>query len=817
MVDRAIYIGYNGAVSQQFGIDVLSNNIANANTIGYRAQRPTFADLFSRSDQVGTETTNPMRTGHGPDLQSIDTLFRQGPVKDSQSFTDLAIQGDGFFVLKDAHLPEVRRQFFTRAGNFGFDAGVVSSGSGNPFTANGQVLFFQELPTYTVLPRLVDTGSGRIVQGYLADATGVVNTAAVTDLTVDPAAKDEARETKTYSLKVTLDSAQPEYQFSLMQNNSNFQLASAKGSFNNNQDRGVLTVSWNADGSGSWKFLKVGQTIADPGNTADFAANTVKVNKDHTFVPGVTFRTFDVSALQAGSFTALVGPYDVTSNSTVIGSVEGVYLGNRKDGRVTINTAADGTFKWSFVPGGGEFASETGSGTFAAADSTNSNVIPGVILKKTAGTALTAGTLVFDTKHEGDAEGIVTPFYDDTSPTTQHTLTTVFKQVQNNEYGVMVDALTEETFAGTSVTTLPGGIKQISTYAKMDPNDTTVKTVSNNATLSMAKSVVKTDTGGNIKPESVRGSYWTQDLSGTIALTINANGSGSWTFTPAGQTVATDNGTIAAGGLTANTTYSLENGNEKIPGLVFTTGSAIAAGTATFESSIGVYRPVDNKITFSPTFSAKITSLTQFSAKYRFDATTLTRSNAAAGESNRYFGNVQFDANGQFLTASSTVPDITVTPNSTIDTLTITPTFTQIQQIFGPSDLDTITYDGNLEGVLTQIGFDDLGKLTGVFTNGTQRTLAQIVLGRFVNPGGLNRVDDTSFQVSSASGAATIRSVEQIGAGIATILPKKLEYSNANLAEELTDLIFFQRAFQFSSRAIRMADELVQNAISMKR
>ncbi len=814
MVDRAIFIGYNGALNQQQGIDTLANNIANINTVGYRAQRPVFSDLFSRVDRVATETANGIQTGHGSDLSAIDTLFNQGELKQAGTFSDLAVLGDGFFVLKDVRLPAAFQTLYTRAGNFTFDAGITDAGSGNPFTSGGQVVHLREQPTYTTLPRLIDPASRRTVQGYLANNEGVIQTQLV-DLSLDPNAKDPAQETKTYNVRGSIDASAPAQRLSLLKDSSIGQLAFVDGKYNANQDRGVLTVDWNSDGSGSWKFLKLGQTVPDDENFKSFSSETVKANRLHTFIPGITFRLNDVT-LTAGSFSALVGPYDVTKNTTNINSIQGVYLGNREDGTVTVTTGSSGAVSWSFVPDGRNFISESGSGTFATADSALGTLIPGITLKKQASTALSAGTLTFKTKHADDTTGAVGALYDDSSPNTQHTLITVFKKIQQNEYGFMVAGQTTEEFADTAITSYSNGQKKIDTYGNIDRNQITLRRVPDNTILRQAFSTVLADSGSNLDAASVRGSYWKQDLSGRIGMTINADGSGSWTFTPQAQNQTADSGTFAAGVIKPNTTYSLANGNEIVPGLVFTTGSApTAAGTVSLDSTVGDYNTKDNRVTFSPAFSAKMTSLTKFLVDYKFDGSTFTNESATAG-TKRYQGNARFDGNGHFLTDSG-IPAITFKPNSQLDNLEITSTLTDVKQVDGPDALSVTSVDGNVEGFLTRLEFTDRGILLGVFSNGRERNLAQVVLARFGNNGGLSRAGDTSFFETAASGAATLKSIDEMTPGIASISPKTLEYSNSQLADELSDLIFFQRAFQFNSRAIRAADELVQSAISMKR
>jgi flagellar hook protein FlgE len=115
-------------------MDVLSSNISNVNTFGYRAQRTTFKDALTQNlagaaaPSTNLGGTNPRQVGLGMTLNSIDSLMTQGNAQSTGVVTDLAIQGDGFFRVSlgsnftGNNLNVGAGEFFTRAGNFSFDA-----------------------------------------------------------------------------------------------------------------------------------------------------------------------------------------------------------------------------------------------------------------------------------------------------------------------------------------------------------------------------------------------------------------------------------------------------------------------------------------------------------------------------------------------------------------------------------------------------------------------------------------------------------------------------------------------------------------------
>src|SRR5271165_3298538 len=96
----SFYVPLSGLEANSNALSVTANNLANLNTIGYKTQRPLFADLFYQ--QVGTSGDgDAQQVGVGTNIQGIDSQFTQGSIQTSGVPTDVAIQGDGFFVLNN--------------------------------------------------------------------------------------------------------------------------------------------------------------------------------------------------------------------------------------------------------------------------------------------------------------------------------------------------------------------------------------------------------------------------------------------------------------------------------------------------------------------------------------------------------------------------------------------------------------------------------------------------------------------------------------------------------------------------------------------
>lgn len=122
---RSMYSGVSGLRNFQTKLDVIGNNIANVNTVGFKASRVMFSDILSQT--IGGATTpeegtiggrNPRQVGLGSTIASIDTIHTAGSPMTTGLGKDVSIDGNGFFVVMDQN----GNYYLTRAGNFMLDA-----------------------------------------------------------------------------------------------------------------------------------------------------------------------------------------------------------------------------------------------------------------------------------------------------------------------------------------------------------------------------------------------------------------------------------------------------------------------------------------------------------------------------------------------------------------------------------------------------------------------------------------------------------------------------------------------------------------------
>lgn len=171
---RSLFAGVSGLQNHQTRMDVVGNNIANVNTYGFKRGRVTFKDMISQSisgaarPQEDRGGINPQQVGLGMMVATIDTIHTQGALQVTGVNTDLAIQGEGFFIEKRGN-----NSFYTRNGAFSLDKDGY----------------------------LVNPSNGYKVQGWNAqmNETGemTINTAAgIEDLIIPVGSKDPARATE---------------------------------------------------------------------------------------------------------------------------------------------------------------------------------------------------------------------------------------------------------------------------------------------------------------------------------------------------------------------------------------------------------------------------------------------------------------------------------------------------------------------------------------------------------------------------------------------------------------------------------------------
>lgn len=179
-------------------------------------------------------------------------------------------------------------------------------------------------------------------------------------------------------------------------------------------------------------------------------------------------------------------------------------------------------------------------------------------------------------------------------------------------------------------------------------------------------------------------------------------------------------------------------------------------------------------------------------------------------------GTIAFTSEGVFDPDNSTINNFSFTPGTGAADLSITPDFTALTQL--ASDESNVVLkgqDGFPAGELATFNIESTGIITGTYTNGMVRQIAQIAMASFINPEGLLKMGSNLYTVSSNSGEARIGLPGADGRG--EIQSRALEMSNVDLANEFTELIITSRGFQANTRVISTSDEVLLELINIKR
>ncbi|WP_448575575.1 flagellar hook protein FlgE [Thermomicrobium sp.] len=261
---RSMFSAISGLRAHQTWMDVIGNNIANVNTTGFKVGRVRFTDILSqlvRGASGPTETRggiNPLQIGLGAVVSAVDTIHTQGALQLTGKPSDLAIQGDGFFVVSDGS-----QTLYTRDGAFDIGSDL----------------------------RLVNPSNGFYVLGWQADANGNVDTAGpvgpitipigqqldavpTTQITVQgnlDANQDTAAATPHYVTKVSItDSLGKRHEFYIL-----FEKTAANTWNYTVQEDDPRTSATEDDTEFTLGGTTSGTLVFDPDGNLDLAASTI--------------------------------------------------------------------------------------------------------------------------------------------------------------------------------------------------------------------------------------------------------------------------------------------------------------------------------------------------------------------------------------------------------------------------------------------------------------------------------------------------------------------------------------------------------------
>jgi len=254
-------IGVSGLEGASTDMEVVGNNIANADTIGFKSSRADFADQISQ-DLLGAG-----QVGLGTMLQMSQKIMDQGSLVTTGNATDLALQGNGFFVVQGTANGQTG-QYYTRDGEFTIDS-------------NGNLV----------------TQGGLDVQGYQANATGVLSSN-LSNLDVGNASS-QPNPTANITLKANLNSndVTPAAAWNVAQASSTSNFSTSATIYDSLGDSHQVQIYFRNDGGGNWEWHAVtdggGLTGGTAGTPTEIANGTMTFNTSGVLTADTQTSTFN--------------------------------------------------------------------------------------------------------------------------------------------------------------------------------------------------------------------------------------------------------------------------------------------------------------------------------------------------------------------------------------------------------------------------------------------------------------------------------------------------------------------------------------------
>lgn len=695
---RSMFSAISGLSAHQSKMDVIGNNVANVNTVGFKEGRMTFQDALSQTmtgaTRPGTSSqasggSNGIQVGLGVGVSAVDNVFNQGNLETTGITTDLALEGTAFFAVKNG-----QKNGYTRSGAFQLDA-------------NG---------------RMVMPSNGYVLQGLMADGSGAINAGTnISDVVVPVNSQAPAHATTKVDFARNLDM--------------------------DSQAKGTVTYGkpWYAavtnDALLTGMHDNMGNSLGiEPGDVLTISGKGGNGPVKSTFtVNGST--TMEELASQVQSF--------LSSGLGVGGSV------SVEDGKLKV------------VPNGPVNNLEISS----SRPTSNSFVTNAFAFPTAFNAAQSTATLLMPARSDSLMRDVVDM---NGKPLGLEPGDVITMQAQ---VGGVSGAASTLTYGDS--TTMGDLLATIQNQLRLPEDD---------GTTQRKPSVEINQPGGdpNIPVGAIilRGQAGKEFGLSNISITAsNANNSAENKPVYFNSNTAFTQTQEARSAKVEDTSITVfdDKGFEHTLKVSFTPSKLEnewlwTASMAGNESLMGGDR---GKVTFGPDGTVASFTFDDNSGQFRMDP-----------KNGSSLMTISFDAGG---------------PGN----------FQGLTQYRAPSTAAASKQDGFTMGVLQAITIGNDGIVTGNFTNGTTRSLAQIMVADFTNPGGLSKQSESVYAVTGNSGDPILgkpgtHSTTQIKSGT-------LEMSNVDLAKEFTSMIITQRGFQASSKVITTSDSLLQELIGLAR
>ncbi|EAI2220010.1 flagellar hook protein FlgE [Campylobacter coli] len=836
---RSLWSGVSGLQAHQVAMDVEGNNISNVNTTGFKYSRADFGTMFSQTVKIATAPTdgrggsNPLQIGLGVSVSSTTRIHSQGSVQTTDKNTDVAINGDGFFMVSD---DGGLTRYLTRSGDFKLDA------YGN-FVNN----------------------AGFVVQGWNInwDTQSIDSSRTPQNIFIDPGMHIPAAKSTEVAIKANLNSglnignaARPLYALDSIHG-----FNKKTGETKNENDTGITqfyTTSKNGievtekgvdagslfNGSGQGLNLREGQGI-----WVSYANSTFSTDKGNSNVFDPNNKTAQNNVIFWGDQNKPV-IMDITLNGVQIRNDNIKSLDEAIAYINTFTNPADGR------DGTGVIATkkEDGSGITFTNQNSNGTTDNMKNIDLQINTGNQAGELqnvpVANGNFNWNAMNL-------NSLTAQGDSKWIAGNFQNNGNRVQVVTAHKYVYSSNPVQIAPmynpdGG----KTWNQGDMN--TAGTPENNYRLAMNGALLNTQVRTFRTTEDLR-----ELLQRDARYGVDYDGSGGFEANGSdvneGVTITiTENGNFSISNPNKTTTppAGIQQNNRTNHDLNFnvtaytdalgkvSTNDAFTKIFKAFDGvqTVGSQKKESEQLKLSA-FSAGLEIYDSLGSKHTLEVQFVKQSTTqdggnewqmiirvpepaeinttGEGPNNIVVGTARFNNDGSL--ASYNPKTLNFSPNNGAAPNQ------QIKLSFGTSGSNDGLVSSNSASTLTgqatdgytsgnlkpdAIRVDDKGNILGEFTNGKTFAVAKMAMASVANNSGLEEIGGNLFKVTANSGAIVVGEAGTGGRG--EMKTSALEMSNVDLSRSLTELIIIQRGYQANSKTISTSDQMLQTLIQLK-
>lgn len=780
---KSLWSGVSGLQAHQTAIDVEGNNIANVNTVGYKYSRASFSDMLSLTKDIATAPQgslggqNDLSVGLGTQTSATTRIYLQGSLESTDKTTDVALEGDGFFVLSgDGGVS----QSYTRSGDFTFDA------NGNLVDNNGYIVqgWVKEITTSEDACESDDLMT-------TVDSTGPVG-----NIQIDPGLVLPSKKSSEITLRANLNSGDTVEQMECIRqldststtisdvNSSDFsyQYDSTGELVEVSEDFGVLFNDSGeamnlSDGQGVWMSFQTAKTdssaVTNVGTASlDISFNLNGVDIDNGSGGAITINE-GTAEQNANAIAALINGYtDQTGVEAVVKSGTGIQLVNVND---------DSSAKKNIII------------------DDHSSGVSNFITDSVSGDALDAD------------ESIATAFrfeYNSTSSDSAGATWSNYGGANNNgfKFNTTEDLRRMmQTLANKVKSTDVDRVADVQAQSVSDSATTVSVTVSNSGRFVLAN---RYDSSVN----SSNSASGATNVTGDDTLNINVTDY-SYTDNDSATTDVQSNKLFSETFSAMNISLSARAENKQEP--LTTQSNAINA--AQHGASIDVYDSLGSRhtlqIEWRKTDDKEWTWRAIVPEPGELVGASSSMPNILEG------GTVTFNNDGSLKGFNP--PTLQYDPKNGASAPQLvrlsmgdSGTFNGLTSVDSKSTTTAISQNGYAAGDLLGLTVDSTGTVLGSFSNGRSVGLAKLAVATFANNSGLHSDGGNLFSASANSGEAVVGTAGDGGRG--DIASSMLEMSNVDLSRSLTQLIVIQRGYQANSKTITTSDQLLQALLQIK-